>query len=198
MDELEISPALVGRQVCNPARPEWGLGRVLRVQSTRVGGQPAFRVSVQFVTGHRTLVVPPARLTAPEPETTRQAGWLDEIGGRTLDDRLVSLPAAILEQFGTPAQRLVALAPLYELRDESAALVQWARRHAHVADPLSHWSRDELQQAFAAFCLERDTHLRRVAALLVQSDGPDALRALLDTLPQHVREAIVAALRRPV
>jgi hypothetical protein len=196
--QLEVNPQLVGRQVVVPHRPEWGSGTVLRVQLTTVGGRAVHRVSIQFATGHRTLQSPPAVLADPTAEPEREAGWLDTIGGRTVDDRLGQLPAALAEFLGTPAQFIVALAPLYELTDEPGVLIQWARRQANVADPLSLWSRDELAVAFRAFCGERDTALRVAAARLRQADGPGELATLLDGFPANVAEGMRAALRLPV
>ena len=77
MPELEYNAELVGRRVCNPSRPEWGLGTVLRVQTTLADGQTVHRVSVQFATGHRTILIPPGRLAEPQDEPQRAAGWLD-------------------------------------------------------------------------------------------------------------------------
>ncbi len=198
MSDLVVDNSLVGQRVCVPSRPEWGVGTVLRIQPTRVSGKPVHRVSIQFATGHRQMVVPPAKLAPPEDEPQREAGWLDEIGGRTLDDRLVTLPTEIAKFLGTPAQRVTVLAPLYTLTEEPESLLRWARRQANVADPLSLWSRDELLIAFRAFCNERDSELRKSAALVKQNDGPEALRALLDGFPVDAREQMLAALRRPL
>lgn len=198
MPGIVISRELVGRRVRVASRPEWGAGTVLRVQETRVGDYPVHRVSIQFPTGHRQIVVPPARLIPPEEEPQRQAGWLDTLAGRTLDDRLTQVPPETRDVLGTPAQRLAAVLPLYEHGEEPSALVQWARRQANVADPLSHWSRDELLLAFRRFCLERDALLRVLAAQLKQSEGPEALQRTLEGLPDTIREGVLAALHRPL
>ena len=198
MSELTIDDGLVGRRVAVPDRPEWGLGTVVRVQSTVADGHPAHRVSIQFTTGHRVLLVPPARLIEPQPEPERAVGWLDTLAGRTVDDRLANLPASVTEFLGTPAQRIVVLAALYEHTEEPASLIHWARRQAHVADPLSHWSRDELLVAFRTFCTERDSTLRVAAALLKQAEGPEVLEAALASYPEAVATEMRAALRRIV
>ena len=198
MPDLVVNNALVGQRIRVPNRPEWGVGTVLRVQATRVNGQPVHRVSVQFPTGHRQMVVPPAKLAPPADEPQREAGWLDEIGGRTLDDRLVNMPAEITEFLGTPTQRVTVLAPLYTLTEEPESLIRWARRQANVADPLSLWSRDELLVAFRAFCNERDSEFRKSAALVKHNEGPDALRELLDSFPTEAREEMLTALRKPL
>ncbi len=198
MSELEINGELVGRTVVNPGRPEWGSGTVLRVQTTTIAGKVRHRVSVQFATGHRTLIVPPARLTEPQAELEREAGWLDQIAGRTLDDQLAKLPEHIEHFFGTPAQRIAALAPLYAFDEEPASLIRWARRHANVADPLSHWSRDELLVSFRRFCLERDSTLRVAAAQVKEKEGFAAVEALLAAQEPQVAAGMWAALRRPI
>lgn len=198
MSDLTIGPELVGQQVCVPHRPEWGVGKVLRVQTTTVAGQPQHRVSIHFATGHRQLVVPPASLAPPQAEQQREAGWLDSIAGHTLDERLTQVPPAIRDLLGTPAQRIAALIPLYEWQNEPAVLVQWARRQANVADPLSHWSRDELALAFSQFCIERDSHFRMLAARIKDKHGTEALAEALAGLPEHVRDDMWAALRRPI
>ncbi|MGD8454400.1 MAG: DUF3553 domain-containing protein [Phycisphaerae bacterium] len=198
MSSLDIGPQLVGRKVCNPARPEWGVGTVLRVQSTTVAGQPRHRISVQFAVGHRVLQVPPARLTDPQPEPQREAGWLESIGGNTIDDRLTRLPPSIAEFLGTPAQRLAALAALYAHSEEPTSLARWARGQTGAADPLSLWSRDELLLAYRRFSDERDAELRVAAAKLKMTGGPAALEAALADLPPEALPAVRAALAREI
>jgi hypothetical protein len=187
MAEIEIGPKLVGEKVCNPARPDWGVGTVLRVQSTTVAGQPQHRVSVQFATGHRTLIVPPARLAAPTAGPQRDSGWLAEAAGTTLDDRLRQLPESVAQFLGTPGQRIVAMAPLYGYTEDPPSLIKWARAQAQVADPLSHWSRDELLAAFGEFCRQRDGVLRQIAAVLRRAEGASGADEVLATVEEPLR-----------
>ena len=199
MEEIEIGPELIGQKIRNAARPEWGEGQVLRVQPVRsADGTAAHRVSVQFRTGHRTLLVPPARLAAAGPEPQREAGWLTGLAQTTLDDQLHSLPKETIEVLGTPVQRMQALVPLFGLRDDPAALQRWACSQTGVTDPLSHWTRDELLAAFAAFCADRDAYFRAAAARVKQSAGDDALRAALAEIPAELRANVQAALSQPI
>ncbi len=198
MDELAVTPELVGARVTNAARPEWGVGTILRVQQTYLRGKPAHRVSIQFAVGHRTLLVPPARLLAPQPEPRREAGWLEGLGKTTLDDRLRSLPEQVTQVLGTPRERFAALIPLYTVAEHSPALLRWATSQTGAADPLTHWTRDELLVALREFCNERDAHLRNVAALLKQAEGPEALQKALAGLPESLRQPVQAALKRPI
>ena len=183
----------------NAARPEWGDGRVLRVQEVRHGDVLSHRVSVQFATvGHKTLLTPPARLAWPTPERERETGWLDQLGGRTADDVLRALPEQVTDVLGTLRERLAAVLPMYAYAGEGADLVMWARRQTGVADPLSHWNRDELEQAFAGFGDERDAHLRGLAAQLRMKEGPAAVHEFLAAVPPELRPAIRAALARVI
>ena len=195
MSDLEINDGLVGWRVCNPIRPEWGVGTVLRVQSTLVDGQPVHRVSVQFATGHRTIVVPPGRLAEPQAEPQRAAGWLDQLGRQTLDDRLTTLPESVRQFLGTATQRLIVLARLYTLDEDGAALLKWARSQTGVADPLAHWTRDEIRAAFDEFCRRRNALLRELAATLRQTQGPAAVRAALAEVPDDARERMLVVLQ---
>lgn len=196
--ELEIGPGLVGRRVSLPARPEWGIGTVMRVQSTTVAGQPRHRVSVQFAVGHRTLTVPPARLTEPAPEPQRQPSWLETVGGQALDDALSRLPGHVAEFLGTPAQRMAMLAQFYTYTEDPASLSKWARAQTGAADPLALWSRDELLVAFRRFCDERDAEFRVAAAKLKQAADQAALDEVLAAQPEPLRSAMRAALQRPL
>jgi hypothetical protein len=198
MEDLRISPQLVGTKVRNAARPEWGVGTVLRVQPTSRGDDVVHRVSIQFGTGYRTLWVPPARLISARPEPERQAGWLDGLGKTTLDDRLRKLPDEITQALGTPRERLTAVIPLYAVTADSRALLRWASSQTGIGDPLTHWTRDELLVALRGFCDERDAYLRNVAALLKRDEGPQALRDVLDTIPSALRPPVLAAPQRPI
>ncbi len=194
VEELTITPELVGRKVCAPGRPEWGQGTVLRVQSMTVAGQPVHRVSVQFASGHRTLVIPPGKLATPQAEPQRAAGWLDQAGRTTLDDQLASLPETVRDFLGSSSQRIVVLARLYALADDGESLLKWARSQTGVADPLAHWSRDELRAAFNEFCRRRDDLLRRAAAALRRAEGQRGMDEALAEVPDAARARMQAVL----
>lgn len=198
MEELDVTNQLVGAKVRNAARPEWGVGTVLRVQQIPAGDQPAHRLSIQFDTGHRTVLVPPARLVKAEPEPKRAAGWLEGLGKTTLDDRLRSLPGEVTQVLGTPRERLAAVIPFFAITEDSPSLLRWASSQTGVADPLTLWTRDELLVALRDFCRERDAYLRTVAALIKQAEGAEALQETLASLPAALRQPILDALRRPI
>lgn len=193
---LAIDSTLVGAKVRVPARPEWGVGVVLRIQGVDISGQRAHRVTVQFPMGTRTLVAPPAILAAPADEPDRrQTGWLDSLAGKSLDDRLRALPADVTDTLGGPRERIYAAARLYEITGEPAKLHNWARRQTGVADPLGQWNRDELEVAFRDFCLARDAFCRNLLFQVRKTQGVDAARAIVDESPTETRAALREAMR---
>lgn len=194
-----IDAALVGKKVCVPARLDWGAGVVLRVATAMVQDAPQHRVVVQFPHATRTLLVPPARIDWPRDDPQRSdAGWIGTIGSNSLDDRLRRVSDDVLHVLGGIRARLAAVYPLFEVRDDEKGILAWARRQTGVGDPLTQWTRDELSDAFAAFCTERDAHLRGLAARLVLAEGKDALQAELAALEPDARARVEAALRRIV
>ena len=195
MSELVVNEDLVGQRVCLPTRPEWGAGTVLRVQATLVDGQPVHRVSIQFTTGHRTLVIPPARLAVPEGEPQREAGWLDTLGRQTIDDRLTALPEAVREFLGASAQRIVVLARLYEIDEDATGLIKWARSQSGVGDPLSLWTRDEIRAAFEQFCRRRDQMLRDAVTALRRTSGQSAVAEAFTEVSDIARDRMLAVVR---
>jgi hypothetical protein len=196
--ELEISRALVGQKVQVPGRADWGVGVVQNVQTTHAGAAPQHRITVRFAHGTKALVSPPAKLISPVDEPQRQSGWLAALGDGALDARLRALPESITQVLGTIRQRLAAVLTAYAFDDEPGSLAKWARSQANVGDPLSHWSRDELGVAFAAFCSQRDAHLRGLCALLRIQEGHDAVGEWLSTLEPEVADRVRAALQRVI
>lgn len=199
MDEITPGPHLRGQKVQVPGKPDWGVGTVLKVQETTANGAPLCRITIQFPHGTRTLQSPPARLAPPQAEIERKQGWLDSIGGRTIDERLKQLPDDVIRVLGTPLQRLAVVLKTYAYTDDPKSLIRWARAQTGLADPLSQWSRDELSIAFGVYCNERDAHLRNLAALVIQTEGRPSLDELLAKIDDDAaRAAVSAALRRPI
>ncbi|TWT45102.1 hypothetical protein RAS1_15230 [Phycisphaerae bacterium RAS1] len=185
----------VGARVFNPARSDWGDGIVLRVTEIRENGETSHRVSVQFsISGHKVLRIPPARLTSPQPGPKRETGWLDSLGKKTLDDKLRQLPEEVLFFLGTPIQKIVALAPLFEIEPEPREIVKWARRQTEIGDPLELWSRDELHQAFEDYCRRRNDALREAVGRARKNGGVDALDTAFEQIEAPLRTKMIQAL----
>lgn len=194
VDSPSDSQLQVGQKVVNAARPDWGVGTILRIEATQPNGTGSQRITVQFAVGSRVVQSPPARLVPPGLAVQRDSGWLDKLAGRTPDDALRALPEDVVLHLGSPAQRFALVGRLYEFQGNGPALLAWARRQTGVADPLEHWTRDELHAAFGDFCRARDTVLREAAGRLSRAEGPDAVEAVVAQFPVRVAEQIRAAL----
>ena len=118
----DVDPLLIaGKTVRNAARPEWGNGTVTTVLPTTVNGKRLHRVTVQFLlVGRKTLLVPPAKLIPRENLVQEETPdtWIEQIAGRTPDDRLRLLPGSVTQVLGSLAERIAALGPLYEIDED--------------------------------------------------------------------------------
>ena len=184
---LEVGPALVGQSVCNAARLDWGVGKVLRVQ--QVG--ESWRVSIQFHGGHRVVSVPPAKLVAPGDvsELNRAAGWLETAAGSGLDSKLRELPEEVRFFLGTALQKFAALLPLYDVSVDTdpSLLERWARTQTGIGQPLAQWSRDELEHAYAIFCQNRDVSLRETVDRVIKAgELEEAIACLRRQSPRSI------------
>ncbi|QOJ13756.1 MAG: DUF3553 domain-containing protein [Planctomycetia bacterium] len=190
MSEIEVTEALVGRKVCNPARPEWGTGTVERVVRQSASAPPTFRVTIRFQSGQRVLLSPPARLTEPAAGVQRAAGWLDSLAGTTPDDRLRSLPDDAVNLLGSAHERFLAIAALYAGGAADLPLHRWATAQTGCPDPLSQWTRDELAAAHDAYTARRDALLRERYAVLRAKLTPSECAALLAELDEPARSRV--------
>jgi hypothetical protein len=87
------------------------------------------------------------------------------------------------------------LARLYEIGDDAGAVLRWARSQTGVADPLAHWTRDELRAAFTEFCRRRDAALRDATSRLRATAGPRAIHEVLEEVSPGARAAIEAVIK---
>lgn len=190
IEDSPQSPFERGQRVRSAARPEWGVGVIQRVQPA---GPGAFRLEIQFASGFRVVTAPPAVLTPPDaPAAPQQTGWLDQLAGRTADERLRAIPD--LGDALTPmSERLERAFALLRFQDTPEGLVGWARAQTGMPDPLTHWTRDDLQAAFADFAIRREAAIRELARMARRQD-PRQLSAALARLAPGIRaEAQVLA-----
>lgn len=197
MDEItDVSPALAGSNVRSAARPDWGVGQVLFVKEDTVNGQRVHRVSIQFGVGHKTLMVPPARLLKPgaAPPPPKPTGWIDQAAKKTPEDLLRALPDSITHVLGSYEQRVLLLSELYAYQDDEAGLLEWAKKQSKLADPLERWSRDELSQAWGDFRRARDAFLRKLVDDAKKKRGAAAIGDAMSAVPVHLRDRVRAAI----
>lgn len=118
----------------------------------------------------------PAMRIAPSlaaaPATSREKadalpdrGWLDELesaksgnGFGSIPD-LWDLPTALTDIMRSPEERLGLTCEAYKFSHEPGPLFQWAVAQSGLDDPLSRYSRMELEQAYFRYSRLRDDHL---------------------------------------
>ncbi|MFP4145772.1 MAG: DUF3553 domain-containing protein [Phycisphaeraceae bacterium] len=198
-----------GDVVYHARRPEWGQGVVRNASSITHQGQSAQRLAVDFShRGRMTLNTAVAPLTTRQEDrttmnpagrsTTAGGGWLAELERATNNSshELWNLPEALTDPFASPAKRLEATLDTYRFDTSPRSLIEWAVMQTGLEDPLSKYTRPELEQAFPRFARDRDAHLQQLVRQLKRSD-----RSRLDAILQQTRQpaaknALSKAMRR--
>lgn len=187
-----------GDRVVHAARPEWGVGTVTTVRPQTVNGKACQQVSVRFEraglkklsTAHADLrPADEAESPAPEPEEEAEEGWLAQLekGGR--EERMTRLPDEVKDPFKGLEERVRETIALYRFSDEGASLLDWAATQTGLRDPLSRYSRQELEEHFARYARVRDAHLNELLQELSKKDRA-AAEAVIRSAPVKVRDAV--------
>lgn len=186
-----------GDRVRHPARPEWGEGRVESAQSAAANGQRGQRLVVTFANHGRvtinTAIVPvePAN-GAATPASPSGGGWLASLGGGEPAEQLAALPEACGDPLTTLAQRISATMDLYRFAHSPRGMLDWAVAATGRSDPMSDFTREQLEQAFGKFELNRETHLKQLLLDAWRKGGDDTLAAT----KHHRQPDAVAVARR--
>jgi hypothetical protein len=212
---------LRGDNVIHAARPEWGSGEVLVAEPVVHEGKPCQRLTIRFSrAGTKTVSTAFAALRpaseqprlpdpAPEPEagpggppsfsdaarTPAQPAGDDPISkaaqAATVAETLTRLPEAAVDPFSSLRSRLSATLALYKFTATGGSLLDWAAIQTGLKDPLSRFSRHELEQWFQRYQFELDAHLKRLLRD-VRKQEPGLVGELTASAPPGAR----AALRR--
>ena len=187
-----------GDRVLNTARPEWGPGTVTRAENVVHNGHTAQRLNVRFGSeGIKTLhtgvvdLIPADEQQAGDSVAER-SGWIAELEGNKPADIMVRLPADASDPFKTLWQRLQFTLNLYRFSREARALMEWAIAQSGLADPLTRFSRHELETFFDRWARQRDAHLIELVREAGRSDSRQVEQLLAQAQPE-VRQI----LRRP-
>lgn len=203
-----------GEMVVHAAKPEWGAGEVLVAEPVVHEGKACQRLTIRFSrAGTKTistayadlrasegprLLQPPSEPAAlPSAAAARPAALngdsVDPLAKAAIDanvsETLTRLPEAATDPFSSLRSRLAATLDLYKFTASGGSLLDWAAIQTGLADPLSRFSRHELEQWFQRFQVELDQHLKRLIrevrkqdpqawAELTASAGPAAKAAI--------------------
>ncbi len=198
--------------VVHPKRPEWGEGVVKQASRAVQGGVVGQRLVVSFknngITTINTAVVP--LLARNEAMALTQSstgqGWLADLeakqrtGGRAGSD-LSRLPDVLTDPFRSELARVQATLDTYRFGGQHATprgLLEWAIGQTGMNDPLSEYSRHDLEQAWSRFAYERDLHLADLVRQVIRLGQTAALQEMLSkpSLADAGRQALGRLLRR--
>ena len=181
-----------GDRVVHHARPEWGIGVVTNAQKILADGSAAQRLTVRFEReGMKTVstahadIRPAGEAEPVAAEAAQIPEWLGRQDPIEIARRMGHLPEPARDPFATPAQRLKATLNLYRFSDQGSSLLDWAAMQTGLTDPLSRFSRHELEEYFRRFAHEREQHLRSLLSDLQKSDPAALARIAADATPDQ-------------
>ncbi|QKK08554.1 MAG: DUF3553 domain-containing protein [Planctomycetota bacterium] len=189
-----------GDRLIHSLRPEWGTGLVLAATSIRQDGKDAQRLSIRFDrAGTKNISTAVATLVAPGSVpvgASRAAAGPDTPAAPNRTELLQALreiPDAASDPFRPLVTRLEATAALYRFEPSGKLLLDWAAAQTGLADPLSVFSRSDLEEAFARFRTLLDEHLRGLVRL-ARREEPAALSGLGTRVTPAVRDMLTRML----
>jgi len=204
MSDLILS---FGDRVRHNGRPEWGIGTVVKIEPLPVNGHSTQRLSIRFPNaGIKTLIADTADLqrvqdngdplsehfdTAPAArawDKYSQDDWLSPVARKKVLEALIGLPPDVRDPFFSLQKRLHMTFRLYRFDKSGKGLIDWAVAQTGLDDPLSRFTRQELEQHFGRFAFERDAHLQRLIQE-VRGDMP-TINAALENTPPAAIEAV--------
>lgn len=181
----------VGDVVVHTTRPEWGPGVVDKASNITHEGRQAQRLVVRFSNKGpvtlNTAVAPiiskeaaeamrhnnPPRFSPAGASATASGsrsnsssggGWLAELEakGDGKKTELNRLPDKLNDPFLNLEQRIEATLETHRFSTEPRSLLDWAVAQTGLDDPMSKYTRHELEQGFEWFARDRDLHLREL------------------------------------
>lgn len=211
-----------GDVVIHTKRPEWGEGVIGQAINITHEGGHAQRLIVDFVNyGRVTLnsaVAPlvvkeaaavnsglPARQASnlsPAPAATPRStgGWLDNLSEpKNKLQELWRMPDSFTDPFLPLTKRLTNTLDSYRWGTDphhALNILEWAIAQTGLNDPLTRYTRQELEQAFPRFVRDREEHLRQLVFQLKKQSRLDVAQQILQTLTEPLaRNALQKAMR---
>jgi hypothetical protein len=190
----------LGDRLYHAGRPEWGAGEVRSAESTAQDGVKCQRLTIRFErAGVKTLMTAFADLRpademprfAAEPEPEPES-WLAKAEAGNVEQRMAELPEVATDPFRTKRARMEATLGLYRFTAAGAPLLDWAAMQSGLKDPLSRFSRHQLEQFFERFKNNLDGHLRKLAFEMKRED-PAGLQELAAGASPQARQALKRA-----
>lgn len=200
----------LGDRVVHTAKPEWGHGTVATASAITVDGKPTQRLQIRFDTaGLKTLITAHAPITHVASTGSTQAQAQAQASHAASAPPVPARPVAIdvpedpieakahlrripenaADPFASPLQRLEATLKAYRFEPNGPGLIQWAVAQTGLPDPLSRFSRHELEEVFRQHTAALDTHLRALVKEVRDVPPADLIR-VRDAAPPRARDAL--------
>jgi len=123
-------------------------------------------------------------------------GWLGSLGEQA-GKGLWELPEAMTDPFASLANRLQATLDSYRFSTEAKSLIDWAVAQTGLTDPLSQFTRHELEQVFPRYVRDRDQHLAQLVSQIKKKGKAEVLdQTMQQTRHEPARQALKKAMRR--
>jgi hypothetical protein len=194
-----------GDRVRHTVRPEWGVGVVINSEPVSVDGALRQRLSIRFPNeGLKTLVTSAAELelitessnglphAAEHPLASfgalAEGDWLAPHAKKKIEEAMISLPMDARDPFNGLKRRLDFTLGLYRFDRTDRKLQEWAVAQSGLQDPLTRFTRHELEQLFDRWAFERDNHLGRL--LQEARNEPAVMRDALAKAPPAARHVV--------
>ncbi|MFN0131389.1 MAG: DUF3553 domain-containing protein [Phycisphaerales bacterium] len=185
----------LGELVVHGGKPEWGVGEVRSAQAATEDGRPCQRLVVRFeragiktlTTAYADLRTPQDAMPARDEIAKSDSPLTQELGKPDLAAMIATLPEDATDPFKPKRLRLQSTLKLYRFTAAGASLLDWAAAQTGLSDPLTRFSRHELEQLFDRFRANLDGHLRQLVLELRREDAATLAQAAAGAPPaaQH-------------
>ncbi len=199
-----------GDRVRLQRRPEWGIGSVVKVEAAMLNGTRPQSVSVRFANqGIKVLNTAVAEIELVSHEHVEaladakahpmvqwhkisENDWLAPIAQRKIQEVMVSLPENVRDAFCSIKQRLKQTLDLFRFERTGGSLIEWAIAQSGLDDPLSRFTRQELELLFDRWMTYRQDHLLKMLQEASQDIefSRDEIDSLVAAAPLSAQEAV--------
>lgn len=200
---MQTTSYKIGQKVRHSKRPEWGIGSISKIEVITREGRPDRRIWIRFPNvGEKTVLASMAELehmdaqdagsgapTLADLHAQADGGWLGQISKRKPEHIMIALSEAVTDPFLPLRRRLQNAFALYRF-DSGPRLIDWAVAQSGLNDPLSQFSRHELEEFFRRWRFALDAHVGRLLQEARREPG------VLDEAMKEAPPAAVGTVRK--
>lgn len=187
-----------GDRIVHAGKPEWGTGTVTATEPAVLEGKPTQRLTVRFErAGVRKLLAAAAKIMPAGDSSKLQAAdehaaakaALGQLDASKIVEVLTQVPEDARDPFRSLAERFRLTLDLYRFSGQGASLLDWAAMQTGLADPLSRFSRHDLEGYFERFKRSLDAHAAQVGLELARTD-PASASDIVKSAPEPAKAAM--------